>query len=97
MGKSSEKNTLALPAVATISAVADIRQQFEAAIDASNRLTVNAEAVERITTPGFQLLFALEKSLKDAGGSLTVQEPSEAFVHAAADLGFSEKLSEWRG
>jgi anti-anti-sigma regulatory factor len=59
------------------------------------KLIIHAEKVERITTPGIQLLLAAEKSLAPNGGTLTVVTPSDVFKQTMIDLGLNSQLKKW--
>ena len=65
------------------------------AIEKQQPLTLNASSVERLSTACVQLLIAIETALQDAGYSLVLDEPSEAFSEAFADLGLKPELQQW--
>jgi len=54
----------------------------------SGSLSLAAQDVERLTTPGMQLLCALEKTLSLAGVTLQVTGAGAAFTSACTALGF---------
>lgn len=92
----AENNTLTLvvpPALDIINAESFLTSLKDTAPDTA--LTLNAEKVERITTPGVQLLLSIDSTLTKGGGKLTLQSPSEIFNNALIDLGFEDKLNEW--
>ena len=50
-------------------------------------LILDASQLEAITTPGLQLIVALEKTIASQGGILTIQSAPESLVHALKDTG----------
>ena len=64
-------------------------------INAINSCVLNADTVERITSPVIQLLIALEKSLPTTRNHLIVKNPSAAMRAAFADAGLSSHLEKW--
>jgi anti-anti-sigma regulatory factor len=60
-------------------------------------LTLDAAAIEMITTPGVQLLLSLHKTLSESGGKLAVKNSNESFAQPFQALGFGEHLSAWSG
>lgn len=85
-----------LPAVVDIASSQTLYQDL---IHASHghKLIIHAENVERITTPGIQLLIAAEKSLRALEGSLVLISPSDSFKNVMIDLGLDSQLKQWSG
>ena len=83
-----------LPYQVDITSVAQVFSELKAQYVNSN-ITFDAGAVDRITTPGVQLLISAAGTAKSRGGSISVVNPSEAFSNIMSDLGFSNQLKEW--
>lgn len=62
----------------------------------SKKYIFNAAKVEKITTPGVQLLLAVSNEIKKNKAKCMVEEPTELFVEALNDLGLFEQLKEWK-
>ncbi|MCC7260774.1 MAG: STAS domain-containing protein [Alphaproteobacteria bacterium] len=88
---------LKLPPLIDISRVDHTRSELLRLLDSpKNEIVVDGSAVERITTPGVQLLLSLEKTLAQRGEKkLVLANPSGALRDACAALGLSHKLQEW--
>jgi anti-anti-sigma regulatory factor len=94
--KATEKNaTVQLDEVVGITTIIDLHKQLVKAIDTSSQLTIDASKVERITSPGFQLLLSAEASAQAAEGQLTVAKPSDTFINTAKELGLHQKIEQW--
>ncbi len=61
----------------------------------SDRVTVQADAVERVSTACVQALLAASRHAADAGQSLIIAQPSEVLAEACDDLGLSAWLKQW--
>ena len=90
-----EQQSFILPTALTIETVESVLGNLKTAPLTSGRLIVDAAGVEIITTPGVQIVLALAQSLMQAGGKLTISQPSAAFTQAFATLGLGNKLTEW--
>lgn len=62
---------------------------------AGTAVTLDAAGVERMTTPGLQVICALEKSLSAQQGKLRVVNASPAFAEACTVLGFQSTYQRW--
>ena len=77
-----------LPADMTIETVEELAGELkQLAILEKTTIKLDASEVERITTPGAQLIVALEKTLSSQGGMLVIVARSEAFIHALREMG----------
>ncbi len=82
-----------LPAVADLVEAGPLKKRLEQALAAGTGLTVDASAVQRISSPCLQVLVAGMGSFAKAGGpSLVIGEPSEAFRETASVLGLMDAL-----
>ena len=57
-------------------------------------LTLDAAGVQTITTPGLQLIAALQKTLADQGGTLSITGQPEHFIRAFKDTGLESVLGQ---
>jgi anti-anti-sigma regulatory factor len=86
-----------LPSCVDITSVIQIYNEINKVIENNKDLTFNASNVDRITTPGLQLLLSTAISIKAKGGIFIISWPSESFKKMVLDLGFSNQLKEWTG
>lgn len=87
---------LRLPPVLSI----ETTETFAAEIEAMNPswgepLNLDASATEIITTPGAQLLVAIDRTLTQAGGKLTLYNPRTDMINAFRMLGLEEQFNSW--
>jgi anti-anti-sigma regulatory factor len=82
-----------LPAVADLTEAGPLKQRLEQALGAGAGLTVDASAVQRISSPCLQVLVAGMAAFAKAGGaSLSISNPSEAFRETVSVLGLMNAL-----
>jgi anti-anti-sigma regulatory factor len=82
-----------LPAVADLVEAGSLKQRLEQILANGACCTVDASAVQRISSPCFQVLVAGVSSFAKAGGaSLEIGTPSEAFCETASALGLMDAL-----
>ncbi|MDB2414576.1 STAS domain-containing protein [Rickettsiales bacterium] len=86
-----EKISITLPEVMDISTAESILEQLKKAGD----ISLDASKVEKITTPGVQLIISADLSMQNNKGSFSIENPSDIFTSSLNNLGFSEKLKEW--
>jgi anti-anti-sigma regulatory factor len=89
-------NILNLPEKVDIASALDIANSLKA-MGTATEIILNAKAVEKVTTPGVQVLLSAHLTAKENGGKITVIEPSEAFINNVSTFGFSNQLKEWTG
>jgi chemotaxis protein CheX len=89
----SVSDTVTLPAVADLTEAGPLKQHLEKALASGNGLTVDASAVQRVSSPCLQVLVAGVTAFANAGGaSLSISNPSEAFRETASVLGLMNAL-----
>jgi anti-anti-sigma regulatory factor len=66
-----------------------------AALLSGDELTLDASAVERMSTPCAQVLLATGRAAAAAGASFKIINASDAFRTALADLGLQDEFSSW--
>ncbi|NIJ47824.1 STAS domain-containing protein [Rhizomicrobium electricum] len=82
-----------LPAVADLTEAGPLKQRLEQALGSGIGLTVDASAVQRISSPCLQVLVAGMTAFAKAGGAaLSISNPSEAFRETATVLGLMNAL-----
>jgi anti-anti-sigma regulatory factor len=87
--------SFALPPMMTIETAEAVAAVFkELPIAEEMILTLDASHVERLTTPGIQIILSLEKTLAEHGGTLVVNGRQESFVHVFQDMGLQRLLSK---
>lgn len=90
---SQEEVRSVLPSQCTIETIETVAESFrEQAISGSARLTVDASAVEYVSTPGVQLLASLHKTQSAAGGQLVIEGAGSALRNAVTTLGLTDIL-----
>ncbi len=82
---------LELPRALTIQQVEALMRQLDS-LPADAALVLDASAVEVVDSLGIQLLLALDKRQRQAGGSLVLRGMTIRFREALADLGLAEAL-----
>jgi len=95
-GAPPDDGAFRLPAVIDIAGAAELRQTLLTRIDVGALSSIDAAAVERITTPGVQLLIAAARSCERLGQPFHLSHASEAVTAAFADLGLETFLDSWR-
>jgi hypothetical protein len=77
-----------------IASIVSIADNIKATYTSKN-IIFNAKSVEKITTPGIQILLATILTAKSRRGHIKITEPSEIFINNIATLGFASQLQEW--
>lgn len=88
------QHSIALPAILDISAASALLTNCRDIQDHVEPVTLDASAVERITTPAFQVIVSLIKTRKAAGHVTQLHAASPPFNDAAASLGFTAYFKE---
>lgn len=83
---------LRLPAILGIAQVAELRLQFEQALDSGRPLAIEAAAVEQLDGAALQLLLAFRHAATEAGRAPDWREPSPRLRDAANLLGLDGAL-----
>lgn len=92
-GEVSGGESIALPGVADLVQAGPLKLEIERRLAAGVGLRIDASAVQRISSPCFQVLVAGIAAFAKAGGSsLTITSPSQPFVETATVLGLAEAL-----
>ena len=86
-------NIIKLADSVDISKAENLLQEFRTVVEQGGDVTLNASEVKRIDTAGLQLLFSFGKTLKEQGGALLIEDPSEAFKTSARLVGFDKVLA----
>jgi anti-anti-sigma regulatory factor len=82
-----------LPEIIDRSSAAPLRDALLELLGSEDVIEIKASDVERITTPGFQLLVSLKIQAEEEKKQLVIIEPSAAFLDAAKGLGLKKMLN----
>jgi len=86
-------DSVALSAVADLTQAGPLKTLLEQALASGTGVTVDASAVQRISSPCLQVLVAGVTTFAKAGGAaLVIENPSEAFRETASVLGLMDAL-----
>jgi len=90
-----EALSFTLPEIMTIETAEVLAGELKQ-LPLSGKMTLGLDAsrVESITTPGIQLIVALEKALTAQGGTLKMSGKRESFNNALRDLGLERLIKE---
>ena len=93
---SAKTYNFTLPASITIDNIEQLTKDLLALnIENGAGLSLNASQTEVITTPGVQLLIALDKALTNKCGSLTLIQPKDVLIGVFKSLGLENYLTKW--
>lgn len=85
--------SVTLPPVADLTAAGPLKQSLLDGLAAGKSITIDASAVQRVSSPCLQVLVAGMQSFAKAGGtSLVVANPSQAFRETVSVLGLLDAL-----
>ena len=84
---------VSLPAVVDLLQAGALKAQLEQGLASGIGMTIDGSAVQRISSPCLQILVAGAAAFAKAGGpSLTVANPSAAFLETVSTLGLKDVL-----
>ncbi|CAO3414712.1 STAS domain-containing protein [Azospirillum endophyticum] len=86
---------LGLPSDLDLPMAQPLLDSLRAAFKASADVTVQAEAVERISAACIQALVVAARDAAGRGAAFAVATPSEIFAEACGDLGLAAWLTQW--
>ncbi len=82
-----------LPAVVDLLQAGALKAQLEQGLASGSSMTIDAAAVQRISSPCLQILVAGAAAFAKAGGpSMTIVNPSTAFLETVSLLGLKDTL-----
>lgn len=84
-----ESSAIALPAMMDINACAVLHSTILEHITSASSLELDGSAVERVSTPGVQLLLCAAQSMQSQGHTVRLHRPSQTLSHAIDDLGLN--------
>ena len=92
----AENVSYTLPAAITIETIESVASGIHAlSLSPASHLTLNAADTETLTTPGAQLLLALDKTLSQGGGRLFLLHAKEPVKETLRTLGLEAQLTTW--
>ncbi|HEY0282461.1 MAG TPA: STAS domain-containing protein, partial [Rhizomicrobium sp.] len=84
---------ITLPAVVDLLQAGMLKAQLERGLASGCGMTITASAVQRVSSPCLQVLAAGVSAFEKAGGpSLTIADPSPAFLETVSMLGLTDAL-----
>lgn len=84
---------VSLPAVADLTAAGPLKDRLVQCFAAGTSVSVDASAVQRLSSPCLQILVAGKQSFAKAGGAaLVIANPSQAFRETVSVLGLLDAL-----
>lgn len=86
---------IALPEILDFGTAEPLKAALEKALAGGRPLKLDAEKVERLSTPCLQVMIAAELAMKAADVPFTLSNPSDAFVDTFNDLGAFGQLKQW--
>jgi len=72
-----------------------LKEELVAALTARSGVIVEADALERVSTPVIQLLLAAARAFTADEQSFTLKAPSPVLTAAFDDLGLGEQFRSW--
>lgn len=93
----AEATRIMLPPILDMLAAEGLAAVLTAGIHGGKGLAIDAQAVERLSTPCLQALLAADKTCRDGGMAFGMTACSPAFRAAMADFGLAAVLSAWMG
>lgn len=92
---SDDASRLDLPPVMDIAVAGELHGALRQAAERGMPLTINAESVERMSTPCAQVLLAAANTMTRSNMAFTLASPSDGFIEAFSDLGLFPVLKQW--
>ena len=84
-----------LPRILDIPAGGELRDVVLESVKPGIGLTLKADTVEQVTTPGIQVLLAVAAHIATHDAKLTVVKPTDALINGFSDLGLFPQLMAW--
>lgn len=86
---------ITLPRVLDIPAAAELREAVLEAVEPEMTVTLQSDAVEKVTTPGIQMLMAVASFVERRKAKFTVTKPSDELIDGFGELGLFPQLMAW--
>lgn len=87
-----EGGKVTLPAILDLTKAAALKDCVLSAMAEGTQVTIDAGALQRITTPCLQVFVAAARDLQNEGGALQIVNAPDALTHATEILGLSNVL-----
>ncbi|WP_346891986.1 STAS domain-containing protein [uncultured Roseibium sp.] len=84
-----------LPEVLDIGVAPSLKEGLIEVGSETDQITVDGSKVERVSTPGVQVLAAAARDFAAEGRSFQLRDASQSLVFAFEDLGLAEDLKRW--
>ena len=95
LSSNGETARIDLPEILDLSAAESLKAALSAALSDGKPFTLDAERVERLSTPCLQVLLSAERAMKEADIPFSLANPSDAFIDTFNDLGVFSHLKQW--
>lgn len=73
----------------------DFHEKAQKLSNAKN-ITIDFSKLESITTPGFQTILSLAKTIEKNGGEISLQNMSDDTIERLTDLGLILQFNNWK-
>ena len=93
---SKDSKEISLPSVLDIRTASSFYDEIKKVAKAGENLVLNANDVEKITTPAIQILLAASVSVCKKKGSFKIKEPSSEMKDAFLIMGLESQFNEWK-
>lgn len=85
-------STYRLPAVMDVQATGILKRHLMEQIECGGSVVIDAEALERVSTPALQCLIAAQIYFAELGRDFSIARPAPCLLAAVADMGIHELL-----
>lgn len=86
---------IGLVSILDMSVADDLLSQLRESVAGHKNLSLNAQNVERLSTPCVQIMLAAATEIENKGGRFTVENASKGFERSMRELGLSDHLKNW--
>jgi chemotaxis protein CheX len=86
---------IGLVSILDMSVADDFLSQMREGVAGHKNLSLNAQNVERLSTPCVQIMLSAAAEIENKGGRFTVENISKGFERSMRELGLSDHLKNW--
>ncbi len=91
----NDNATIALVAILDMAVAEELLNTLRESLALAKNIILNAESVDRISTPCIQIILACAGAVEKKGGRFSLAEASSAFERGMRDLGLLEYYKNW--
>ncbi|MBN66240.1 MAG: hypothetical protein CMM94_01560 [Rickettsiales bacterium] len=89
------ESTMMLPAVMDITSAEALLDEYRETLSGElSHIELDGSQIERLTTPGIQLILAMQKQMQDRGNNIKLLNVSESAIRAMEDCGLAHLVTE---